>query len=151
MFRAATIRDKRFQREATVVDRTGRRGEMKDRIDRLDMLADQRDYVRRHRDIFRDEREVRVTEQSPNVCCTAGKQVVDADDPATLQKQPFNEMRADEPGASRYNGIHAASLTGRASALRLDAQISPLSAYFLAFEAHELVDHLRPREHAGAA
>lgn len=124
---------------------------MEDGIDRVDVFADQRDDVGGNRDVFRDGREIRIAEEPPNVRIAPREQVVDPDDGAAVRKQPFDEMRTDESGASRNDCVHGPSLTRRAPALRLNPQIGPLGADFIALDSHECVDDLRARQHARAS
>ena len=102
----------RVQRQAVVVDRAGRAGQMEHVVDALldvDVLDD----------VDVAEREVVVADVL-DVLERAGVEVVQADDPVPLVQQVVAQMRAEEPGAAghdrRRHGLPLS--TRRASARR---------------------------------
>ena len=86
----------RVQRQAQVVDRAGRAGEVVDEVDApvdLEMLGH----------VVIEEDEVAVADVL-DVLERAGVEVVDADDPHSLGEERFAEMGAEEPGSAGHDG-----------------------------------------------
>ena len=74
-------------RQLKIIDRAGRRREMKDVID---FLLQQENEIG---DVVLDKLVIFVAGQMPDVCRVAGDKIVDRDDAMTFPQQPIGQMR----------------------------------------------------------
>ena len=96
----------RRDRQLEIIDRAGRRGEMKNVID---FLFRQKNEIR---NVVLDEVVILVPGQMLDVRCVAGDQIVDRDHAMTFRQQSIGQMRSEKSGAAGHDGNRLRILRG---------------------------------------